>query len=170
MTPTSLAVPDWIKRVAADERGRDAVRMRDDETTARKATLIQTHGRRLIDELRAIVARDVDAFRQEFSGDRARELVFDDAQADGGFSVRKVAFPSAALTFAPNLDAAVVRCQYRFTPNQGLPAREDRFDLVFTGGDPETLQFKHVGAGQVFAGLDALSEFLLVPVFTGRPR
>ena len=170
MTLTTLVVSDWIKRVAADERGRDAVRQRDDETTARKASLIQTHGRRLIDELRAIVARDVDAFRQEFSGDGARELVFETVDADGGFTVRKTAFPSAALTFAPHLDTAVVRCQYRFTPNQGLPAREDRFELVFTGGEPETLQFKHVGAGQVFASLDALSEFLLVPVFTGRPR
>jgi hypothetical protein len=29
---------------------------------------------------------------------------------------------------------------------------------------------KHLGTGQVFATADALSEFLLGPVFTGRPR
>jgi hypothetical protein len=29
---------------------------------------------------------------------------------------------------------------------------------------------KHHGTGQVFVTADALSEFLLVPVLTGRPR
>jgi hypothetical protein len=163
-------VSEWVKRVAAEERGRDAVRLREDETTARKATLIRVHGRRLIDELRATVARDIEAFRQEFPGDGARELTLDEGQPDGGFAVTKPAFPAAALTFTPQLDAAAVRCQYRFTPNQGLPPREDRFELAFTGAEAETLQLKHVGTAQVFAGSDALSEFLLVPVFTGRPR
>ena len=32
------------------------------------------------------------------------------------------------------------------------------------------VQLKDHGTGQVFATADALSEFLLVPVFTGRPR
>ena len=167
---TTCVVSDWVKRVAADERGRDAVRLREDESTARKATLVRVHGRRLIDEFRATVARDVDAFRHEFSGDAARELVFEEGDADGGFVVRKAAFPAGTLTFAPNLDSAVVRCHYRFMPNPGLPPREDRFELVFAGAEPETLQFKHVGTGQVYAGPDALSEYLLVPVFTGRPR
>jgi hypothetical protein len=170
VSATTSAVSEWIKRVAADERGRDAVRTREDETTARKADLVRVHGRRLIDELRETVARDIEAFRSEFSGDGARELVFEGGQADGGFAVRKPSFPAATVSVAPNLDAAAVRCQYRFLPNQGLPPREDRFELVFSGADAETLHFKHVGTGQVFAGADALSEYLLVPVFTGRPR
>jgi hypothetical protein len=37
------------------------------------------------------------------------------------------------------------------------------------GGD-DTLQIKHHGTGQVFTNADALSEYLLVPIFTGRPR
>ena len=36
--------------------------------------------------------------------------------------------------------------------------------------DGETLLMKHHGTGQVFATADALSEFLLIPVLTGRPR
>lgn len=169
-TTTTLVASDWVKRVAADERSRDAVRMREDESMARKATLVHVHGRKLLDELRATVVRDVDAFRNEFPGDAARELVFEGGETDAGFVVRKAAFPASTLTFAPHLDSAVVRCHYRFTPNQGLPPREDRFDLVFAGADAETLQLKHVGTGQVYAGADALSEYLLVPVFTGRPR
>jgi hypothetical protein len=52
----------------------------------------------------------------------------------------------------------------------GLPPREDRLELVFAGNGGETLQLKHHGTGQVFASADAISEYLLVPVFTGRPR
>ena len=62
-------------------------------------------------------------------------------------------------------------CHYRFTLPNGLPPREDRIDVRFAGGDgSETLQMKHHGTGQLFPTADALSEFLLVPVLTGRPR
>jgi hypothetical protein len=37
-------------------------------------------------------------------------------------------------------------------------------------GDGETLQMKHHGTGRLFATAEALSEFLLIPVLTGRPR
>src|ERR1035437_8694161 len=72
---TSGAVADWIKRIADDERRRDTVRVREDEMAARKADLVRRNGRRLIDELRATVTRDVEAFRDEFAGDPARDIV-----------------------------------------------------------------------------------------------
>lgn len=166
---TAVAVADWIKRIADDERRRDTARVKEDETVARKAELVRRNGRRLIEELRAAVTRDVDAFRAEFVGDRAREIVVDATAADGGFVVRKPASAAASLTVTPNLDAAVTVCTYRFIVSGGMPSREDRFDVLFVG-DADTLQMKHRGTGQVFATADALSEFLLVPVLTGRPR
>jgi len=63
-----------------------------------------------------------------------------------------------------------VSCRYRFTGNNGLPAREAREDFVFAGDSEEHLQLKHEGTGRMFASADALSEYLLTPVFTGRPR
>jgi hypothetical protein len=51
-----------------------------------------------------------------------------------------------------------------------MPPREDRIDIVFTGDGGETIQMKHHGTGQVFTTAEALSELLLVPVLTGRPR
>ena len=69
---TGVMVADWIKRLVDDERERDAVRAREEEAAARKADLVRLNGRRLIDELRATVTRDVEAFRNEFPGDRAR--------------------------------------------------------------------------------------------------
>ncbi len=167
---TGVVVADWIKRIVEDERKRDAVRAREEETAARKADLVRLNGRRLIDELRATLTRDVEAYRDQFAGDRAREIVFDDNPPDGGFVVRRPASPAVSLTVAPRLEAAAVGCHYRFTMTNGLPPREDRLELVFAGNGGETLQLKHNGTGQVFASADAISEYLLVPVFTGRPR
>ncbi len=167
---TSTAAADWIKRIADDERKRDTVRVKEDELAARKADLVRRNGRRLIDELRATVSRDVGAFRDEFVGDSARDVVVEAASPDGGFIVRKPAPAAVSLSVTPNLEAAAVVCHYRFTATNGLPPREDRIDVTFAGDGGETLQMKHHGTGQVFATPDAFSEFLLVPVLTGRPR
>jgi hypothetical protein len=167
----SVAVAEWIKRIADDERKRDAVRVREDEKAARKADLVRRNGQRLIDELLATVTRDVAAFRDEFAGDPTRDIVVEATEPDRGFVIRKPAPAAVSLTVAPNLDAAAVVCHYRFTVTNGLPPREDRIDVTFAGdGGETTLQMKHHGTGQVFTTADALSEFLLVPVFTGRPR
>lgn len=167
---TSAVSAEWIRRIADEERTRDAVRVKEGETAARKAELIQRTGRRLVDELRATVTRDVDAFRDEFAGDHARDIVVEALAADGGFVVRKPAPAAASLTITPNLAAAAMACHYRFTVTNGLPPREDRIDVIFAGDAAETLHIKHQGTGQVFTTADALSEFLLVPVLTGRPR
>ena len=121
----TVAVPDWIKRIADDERRRDSVRVKEDETAARKADLVLRNGRRLLDELRATVTRDVDAFRAEFAGDRARDFVVDATAPDGGFAVRKPAPAAVSLTVAPNLEPASMVCHYRFTLPNGLPRRRD---------------------------------------------
>ena len=170
---TGVVTADWIKRIADDERKRDAVRVGEAEMAARKADLVRLNGRRLLDELRAAVARDVEAFRAEFVGDRSRDIVLDATEAAGGFVVRKPASPAVLLTVAPHLDAAAMDCHYRFTSANGLPPREDRLELVFVPdgvAGADTLQIKTQRTGQVFANADALSEYLLGPVFTGRPR
>ena len=61
-------------------------------------------------------------------------------------------------------------CRYRFTLANGMPPREDRIDVMFSGDAGETIQMKHHGTGQVFTTVESLSELLLVPVLTGRPR
>ena len=172
MTTTNVAVADWIKRIADEERRRDSARAKEDEMAARKVDLIRRNGRRLIDDLRATVTRDVEAFRNEFSGESARDIVVEETAPDGGFVVRKPAPTPVTLTVTPNLEAATMVCHYRFTLTNGLPPREDRIDVMFAGdgGESETLQMKHHGSGQVFSTADAISEFLLVPVLTGRPR
>ena len=167
---TGIVAADWIKRIADDERKRDAVRAREEEMAARKADLVRLNGRRLLDELRAAVARDVAAFRDEFAGDPSRNIVLDTTEATVGFVVRKPASPAVTLAVAAHLETAAMDCHYRFTSTNGLPPREDRLELVFAADGAETLQIKTQRTGQVFASADALSEYLLGPVFTGRPR
>jgi hypothetical protein len=166
---TSAAAADWIKRIADDERRRDSVRVKEDEVAARKADLVRRNGQRLIDELRTTMSRDADAFRDEFPGDATRNIAVDATTPDGGFVVRKPAPAAVSLTVSPNLDAATMVCHYRFTLADGLPPREDRIDVMFAGDGGDTLQMKHHGTGQMFSTADKLSEFLLIPVFTGRP-
>ena len=92
---THVAIADWIKRIADDERRRDSQRLREDELLARNAALVRLNGRRLVDEVRAAVMHDAEAFRGEFPGDPARNIVVNAEMPDGGFVVRKPA-PGAA--------------------------------------------------------------------------
>lgn len=165
---TDGAVAGWITRIVEDVRKRDAVRLGEEELAARKTALIRANGQRLLEELRTAVTRDVEAFRREFDGDHAHYVVVEDTQPDGAFLIHKPAVPSVSLTVAQHLDS--VTCHYRFTPTNGLPPREDRVALVFSGDGVETFQLKHPSTGQLFATADTLSEYLLTPVFTGRPR
>ena len=157
---------EWITRLADDERRRDAVIAAATQLAARDAAFVVAHGQRLVDELGATIVSDVERFRQEFPEDQVRHVTV--SRADGGFEVRRVSYPSVTLTVAPQWTTSTVDCRYRFTPNSGLPTREDRSVLVFTadGDDP---RFKHQNSGRVFGSLQALSEHLLTPVFTGRP-
>src|SRR6185295_13549910 len=127
---TEIAVADWIKRIADDEQRRDAVRVREEEIAARKTELVNLHGRRLIDELRATVTRDLEAFLSLFSGSHLRDIVVEPMEL-AGFVVRKSSPPAVSLTVTPHLDVAVLRCHYRFTATDGLPPREDRLELMF---------------------------------------
>jgi len=160
----------WIAQLAADERKRDDERARVMDAAARQADLVHIHGQRLMDDLRTTVGHDLDTVRDEFSADAAREITFEPLESDGGFTIRKSSHPTAALAVVPHLPAGSVICEYRFTSNNGMPSREDRVEFLLTGDATNTLRIKHKDSGQVFTTADALSEFLLVPVLTGRPR
>lgn len=162
----------WVTRLADDERKRDDARLELTNAAARKADLVRAHGQRLIDELRSTVERDIESFKREFPGDEARDVFFEAVQPGGGFMARKPALiPTVALRVVPKVEAASLSCEYRFTTANGLPPREDRFELMFASDAGDAgLHFKHLGTGQTFTNADALSEFLLVPVFLGRSR
>ena len=166
---TVVVIADWIKRVAEDERKRDSARFAEEQENEQKKTLVRLHGRRLVNELEAAVRRDIESFISEFPPDHKRNIELG-PHADGGFVVRNLTAPPVSLTIDPHLEAGTMTCCFQFTSADGLPPRDDRFDLVFAGDQGGVLQMKHQGTWRVFPTPDALSEFLLVPVFTGRPR
>lgn len=169
MTQEGFPRHEWITRLADEERRRDAVIATARDLAARETAFVVAHGRQLTDALATTVASDVEYFHHEFPEDTFRHLTID-AGADGGFVVRRSAFPSVQLTVTPQLPAARIRCQYQFTPGPDLPTREDHFLLVFTPAAGVDARFKHQDSGHVFASVQVLSEYLLTPVFTGRPR
>ena len=167
---TGVEVAGWIKRVADDERSRDAAHVEQATLAARRADLAGQRRRRLIDDLRSAMVRDTGAFRGEFAGDAARDVVVGVARADGAFSVTKPAPSAASLSMTPKPDEGILTCTYLFARPDGLPPREDHVQIVFADTGDEALTMQHYGTGRTFAGCDDLSEFLLVPVLTGRPR
>jgi hypothetical protein len=159
---------EWITRLAAEERGRDAVTALARDAAARDAALVAANGPRLLESLAMTIADDIARFRREIPDDPVRHLALEMA-ADGGFEVRRSGYPTVALNVTPQWTSGMVACRYRYTPEAGLPTREDRFALGFAPlGDQAC--FKHQGSGEIFTGLPKLSEYLLTPVFTGRPR
>ena len=160
--------PEWIARLTVEQRGRDAVAASARHTAARDAALVTAHGPQLLESLAMIVSSDVARFGEEFPDDPVHHMAVDLA-ADGGFEVRRTAYPTVALNVTPQWTSGVVACRYRFKPSADLPVREDRFALGVSPLGDEAC-FKHQGSGEGFASLPALSEYLLTPVFTGRPR
>jgi hypothetical protein len=145
---TGVMVADWIKRVVDDERGRDAVRRRENEDAARKADYIRLTMRRVVEELRAAVTRDVEAFRDAFEGDPGRAIVVESTQPANGIVIRKPAPAAASLTVTAHPEAAAVTCHYRFIVTDGLPPRETTIDITFIGGGDDVLQFKQLNSGR----------------------
>jgi hypothetical protein len=167
---TRVMVADWIKRVVDAERARDAVRAGENEAIARRAEFVRAAAHRLLEDLRATVTRDVEAFREEFAGDPGRAVVAEAAALADGIVVRKPAPRATSLTVTPQLHAGAIACHYQFFATDGRPPREERIEVSVVGDGHAPPQVKLHGTGQVFATTDALSEFLLVPVLTGRPR
>jgi len=165
-----VVVADWIKRLAEDEHKRDAVRPAPEVDAAQRSDLVRRHRRHLVGELQSAIRRDVEAFRREFPDDSSREIVLDATKPDGGFVVRKAAAPPVSLRIDPYLEAGTIACYYRFTSANGLPPRDHRFKLSFSANGEGMPQLTLQGTWRVFPTADAVSEFLLVPVFTGRPR
>ena len=105
------------------------------------------------------VTRDVEAFRNEFSGESARDIVVEETAPDGGFVVRKPAPTPVTLTVTPNLEAATMVCHYRFTLTNGLPQRDCyvnvlREAMAVDALDSCGIYFGTTG-GQVYASADA---------------
>lgn len=159
---------EWTTRLAAEERGRDAVIALAVDTAAHDTALVAANGPRLVESLAMTIAEDIARFRDEFPENSVRHLVLGLAP-NGGFEVQRRGYPAVSLMVTPDWTSRTVTCRYRFIPAEGVPAREDGFVLGFRPLADQTC-FEDQGSGEVFRDLPVLSEYLLTPLFTGRAR
>ena len=136
---------------------------------------MRVHDQRLLDTLRATVARDIEAFLDcEFPGDGARRgITLENSRTDGGLVVRPTTrLPTATLNICARLDSdRRSGTDTVASRRDGLAAsRGSHRGLVFIGDGDQSLVIEAPRHRTVFANADNLSEYLLLPVFTGRPR
>ena len=168
-TETVRMTGAWIIRLAEDERKRDEVRLRAADVEARKAELVRVHGQRLFDELRTTLVRDIDAFRKEFPVIRparssSRPLRVREASWFANHEVRRQFSLSRRTCPRPRSVASI---------GSPRPTACRRVKIGSTSSSPAWLTTCCTSnsrcTGQVFTNADALSEYLLIPVLTGRP-
>lgn len=85
-----------------------------------------------------------------------------------GFVVRREHYPEVRVTVIPDTAAGTLHVEYLFASMQGV-ATPKPLELVFGGDDVHGWHFKDEPDHRV-RSVSELSEYLLVPVFSGYPR
>jgi hypothetical protein len=157
---------EWVKHFIAEERQRDEGRRREAAAAASRADYVGFHLHRILDALADRVARDVELFSREFPD---RGLDFHRDPLSPGFIVRRESYPEASLTVTPDLSAGTIAIGYVFASQTGT-VKPKAQTLELGGETIDTLHFRNDAEQHAFRTVAQLSEYLLVPVFTGRPR
>ena len=157
---------EWVTRFVDEERQREQGRRSEERTAAARTHASREHLTDLMDSLRDRVARDVEAFDRQLPD---RFVTLEDNPPGGGFIVRRARYPEARLTVEPHPETGTFRVHYVFSSETGIvapPMRE-----VFVGGDSlRDLRFVDTDEPALWRSISELSEYLLMPVFSGRPR
>jgi hypothetical protein len=155
----------WVARLAEEERRKDQAHRRDEAGAVHHAEAVRFHLQCLMAALKDRVARDVEAFAREFP---ERRISFEECTLDDGFAVRRDCYPEAHVTVTPNLHDGSLRVQYLFASADGLSAPK-LLELVPDGERGFAVHVKE-SQEQSLGGIEQLSEYLLVPLFTGHAR
>jgi hypothetical protein len=157
---------DWVQHYVEEERQRSAGEHRAAGATTHEKAQDRLHFQNLVDSLRTRVERDVEAFGQEFP---ELAVTFEATPLDGGFRVRREHYPTAVLTVEPSLDEGGIVVQYVFASQSGTSRPSPTF-LELAAHATKTSPFRNEPEHLAFRTTAQLSEYLLVPVFSGRPR
>jgi hypothetical protein len=157
---------NWVARVVDEERRKDQAHSRDEAAAAvHHADVVRFHLPCLMVALKDPIARDVEAFARELPDHR---VSFEECTPDDGFAVRRDCYPEAHPAVTPNLHDGSIRVQYLFASADGLSAPK-LMELVPDADRGFSVHLRD-GSEQSFASVEQLSEYLLVPLFTGQPR
>jgi hypothetical protein len=153
---------DWVARFVEEQRRKDKAHRRDEAAAVHDAQDVRSHLQTVMVALKDRVTRDVDAFAREFP---ERRVSFEECPLDDGFAVRRDRYPEAHLTVTPTPHDGSIHVQFLFASADGLSA--PRLLELVPSGDRGFPVHPRDGGNPSFEDVEQLSEFLLVPLFTG---
>ena len=156
---------DWIGHFVEEERQRERTRLLRTAVASQEAENAALHVRRLMASLGARVSGDVENFARAFP---ERRLSYE-SHPGGGFTARRGHYPEVRLTVEPNEDNGTITLSYVFASQSGVLAPKPSI-LELSGQAGGWPHFRDDAGQHAFRSTAQLSEYLLVPVFTGRPR
>ena len=156
---------DWVPHFFEEERHRERLQSREAASALQRAENNAAHVRTLMDLLRARMSGDIEAFAKAFPDRKISQ----EEHPGGGFTMRRGHYPEVRLTVEPNPNAGTLTVDYVFASQSGVLTPKPMF-LELADHPAGRPHFRDDGGQHAFRTIAQLSEYLLVPVFTGRPR
>ena len=161
--PESMKANTWIALLAYEARDRHAVECRRNDETARWLAAVRS---RVFAELRSAIALDIERFLRA-GGDRfGAGLTCHHGRSAQAFVVSQTDDSGGAQSLAVDLQGDSLRCRYDQRGPQLDRASAERGISIAIGTDNAALSWWQGGLVRRFATVDALSAFLLAPIFT----
>ncbi len=152
---------DWIDELGNDDGQPDKSEELHTRALFHRAEVIRQKKHALWTSLMNVIHRDVEKFGTKFKGRRSIELT---AVSELGFSLYKSPFPTVLMNAEIPFDGTSIKVSYITTFNQLAPMERTSESFELTVDESDNLLIAH--NGRLFSNLDAVSRFLLEPVFT----
>lgn len=151
---------DWIDALGSDEEQRRKSEAERTHSQFHRAEIIRLKRSALWESLMAVINRDVEKFRATFKGRRSVEMT---TVSELGIRLFKSPYPTVLMDAEIPPHGTSIKVSYSRTFNQISPMErvDETFELTVDRSD--NLVIAH--NGRVFPNMDAVSRFLLEPVF-----
>jgi hypothetical protein len=151
---------DWIDALGSEEEKRRKSEEIHTQSQFRRAEIIGQKKDALWASLMAVINRDVDKFRTMFKGRRSVDLT---TISPLGIRLFKSPYPTVLMDAEIPPNGTSIKVSYSRTFNQISPMErvDETFELTLDRSDDLVIAHN----GRVFPNLDAVSRFLLEPVF-----
>jgi hypothetical protein len=125
----SDAVDDWIEEKAARLKNRQEQAEKARQSGVHEADVISMQGRDVLEQLEAVVRRDVEKWNAHFPNDVRRRIDSVDKLIPSGFAVHKTGYPTATLHAV--FDPASMSIQFTVTKVRAIGEGEYNIKGLF---------------------------------------
>jgi hypothetical protein len=152
----------WITLLAYEARIRHAADCRRSEETNARLDAVRA---RVLADLRCAIALDVEVFLHADSDRSGSALTCHDGNSAKGFAVSHTDDSICTRRLTVDLQAASLSCRYDHGGSAFSEASHQRAITIEIGNDGAVLSLWDEGLVRSFATVEALSAFLLAPIF-----